>query len=144
MTYREVIEALAPLAKVAGVLVRFGTNPVGFVASIISIYVVNTVLNLGAFGVNVVLAGGDILVGIFDFARVVLIWAFGGVGRDILAGVLIVREAVADVVGSAGPAGPIIAAVVVSVGLYGLYRLAVAGLGELPLGSSIVDLLGLR
>lgn len=144
MSYREVLEALAPLASVANVLVRFGTNPVGFVASIISLYIVNTVVNIGAYAVNVILAAFDIVTGALNVVRGGLSWALGGVGDQIIGAILSGRAQVVDVVGGAGPAGPIIAAVVAAVGLYVLYRLGVALLGEIPIGSTIVDLLGLR
>ncbi|GGN92267.1 hypothetical protein [Haloarcula pellucida] len=144
LTTRQLLEALAPLASVARVLVRFGRNPVGFVTTIISLYIVDSVLNIGAFAVNSILSAFGIIVGFFDGIRVTLVTAFGSVGIDILGGYVAVQQSIANVVASAGAAAPFLAIGFASVAVYVGYRVGVALLGELPLGSSIVDLLGLR
>lgn len=141
---RELLETLAPLATVARVLVRFGRNPVRFVATIISLYIVNGFLNLGAFLVNSVLTAFGIVTGAFDFVRVLLVNAFGSLGINILAVYASGQQALADVIATAGPAAPFLATGFTAVVLYVGYRVGVALLGEVPIGSSIVDLLGLR
>ncbi len=111
----ELLEALAPLAGVAKVLVRFGRNPFGFIATIISLYIVNGFLNLGAFAVNTVLSAFDIVVGSLDFVRITLVNAFGGIGIDLLGAIAVIQQVAGNVIATAGPAAPVLA-----VGLAGL------------------------
>ena len=144
LTRSEILKALAPLASVAKVLARFGRDPFGFVATIISLYIVDSILNLGAFAVNSVLAAFGFVVGFFDSIRVTLVTTFGRVGIDLLEVYVAGQQTVADIVSRAGAAAPFLAVGFAAVALYVGYRVAVALLGELPVGSSIVDLLGLR
>lgn len=140
----ELLQALAPLANVAGFLARFGRNPVGFIVSVISLYIVNAVLNLGAFAVNSVLGVFNAVVGAIRAAQALLTGAFAFVGVDILGIFASLNEIVATIAASAGPFGPPLIAAFAAVSIYGTYRVGVALLGEIPIGSSIVDLLGLR
>lgn len=143
-TGRQLLQALAPLATVAGFLARFGRNPVGFIASVISLYIVNSVLNLGAFAINSVLGVFNAIVGAIRAAQALLTGAFAFVGVDILGIFTSLNAIVAELAASAGPFGPPLIAAFAAVSVYLTYRVAVALLGELPIGSSVVDLLGLR
>lgn len=137
-------QSLRPLANVVGALVEFGRNPVGFVMSIISLYVVNAIFGLFGIIVGSVQAAFDVFVFAFDGARVMLIGAASSVGLDIQSAIAGLMMQVADAVEMLGPAAPIVAVGMGSVLVYATYRLTVVLAGELPLGSSIVDLLGLR
>ncbi|WP_254271096.1 hypothetical protein [Haloarcula marina] len=130
--------------NVAKTLFAFARNPVTYVGAIISGYIVRSVLNLGAFGVNSVLSAFGIVAGFFDGIRVTLVRAFGSIGIDLLAAYLSVQQVIGSAVRVAGPGGPFLAIGFTAVTLYLGYRVAVALLGEIPVGSSIVDLLGLR
>lgn len=137
-------QALRPLAGVVGVLVDFAKNPVGFVMSIISLYVVNAIFGLFGIIVGSIQAAFDVFVWAFDGARVMLISAASAVGFDILSAIAGLQMQFADAVSLLGPAAPIVAVGVGSLGVYATYRLVVVAAGELPLGSSIVDVLRLR
>ncbi|QIO23089.1 hypothetical protein [Haloarcula sp. JP-L23] len=95
--------------SVAQTLFRFATNPVAFVGSIISAYIINAVLNVGAFGVNTILAMFGVVAGTFDVIRVTLINVFGTLGVDLLGAYSAVQQAVTGVIASAGWAAPILA-----------------------------------
>lgn len=125
-------------------LLSFLRNPFGFVASIITLYILN-----GLFSIIDVVAGSilfvfDVVVGSLRTAQALLVGAFGAVGVDIFGALVGVQQALSGVVAAAGPLGPPLAVAAASLMLYGLYRLTVALLGELPGGSTIVDLLGVR
>jgi hypothetical protein len=134
---------LAPLRELAALYQRYGSVPRAIFA-LISLYILN-----GLFSIINVVAGSvlfvfDLIVGSLRTAQALLVGAFGAVGVDILGALLGVQQAVSGVVVAAGPLGPPLAVAAASLMLYVLYRLAVALLGELPGGSTLVDLLGLR
>lgn len=131
------LRAFGALAKEKG-----GVGPAIF-------FLITSYILAGIFDVINVIAGSilfafDMVVGALRVARQLLIGAFGGVGRDILGVYTLVQQAFADVLAGAGPFAPIIAVAVAAGALYLIIRVGVALLGELPIGSSIVDLLGLR
>lgn len=114
----EVLFTLRAPKSVAKTLFTFATNPVAFIGSIISAYIVSTVLNVGAFGVNAVLAMFDIVAGGFDFVRVRFVNAFSAVGVDLLGVYSMVQQAVTGVIASAGPAAPVLAVAFTAVLVY--------------------------
>jgi hypothetical protein len=138
----EIREARA-VREVASLIARYGSLPRAIFA-IISLYILN-----GLFSIINVVAGSvlyvfDLIVGSLQTAQALLVGAFGAVGIDILGALVGVQQAVSVVVASAGPLGPPLAVAAASLSLYVLYRLGIAALGELPVGSTVVDLLRLR
>lgn len=137
------------LASVAGVLIYFGNNPVEFIQRVISFYIVGSIFAAGRYLVETVLVPFDILVGLSNLVLVGneeylgLLDIFGSLGAGILATLTDIQTQVLAVLAQAGPAAPIIAIGAASVGLYLLYRLAVAALLALPGGASIASLLGI-
>jgi len=141
---QEVLEALAPLVSVAETLREFGRDPVGFVASIISLYIVDSFLNLGGYVVGSFLLVFDYITTPLQSAENLLVAALSLGGQPTLLALQSLTETVSGVVQQAGPAGPILAAVIAGVFIYVSVRVGVALLGEIPGGSTIVDLLRLR
>jgi hypothetical protein len=127
-----------------GRLLSFLSNPYGFVASLISVYIVGVVFDVASILIGSVLYAFDIIAGSFGYAQRTLVVGFSTVGIDILGALVGVQQAVSGVVASAGPLGPPLAVAAASLSLYVLYRLGIAALGELPVGSTVVDLLRLR
>jgi hypothetical protein len=131
------------IGQLVALVQEYGSLPRALFA-LISLYILN-----GIFSVIDVVAGSvlfvfDLVVGSLSAAQSLLVGAFGAVGVDVLAALLGLQRALGDVVAGAGPAGPAIAVGATAIMLYVGYRLAVALLGELPVGSMVVDLLGLR
>lgn len=139
---------LRPLAMLASgtiaFLAAFAQNPVEFVTQVILGFIVNSFLQAGAYIVGTILAGFDLVVGALSVAQSLLVGAFGAAGLDILGALLSVQRMVADVVGAAGPAGPPLAVLFAAVGIYALYRLAIALAVLVPGGDSLLTLIGLR
>lgn len=134
---------LDPLRELGALYKRYGSVPRAIFA-LISLYIVNGALSIGSFVVGSVLAVFDFAAGSIRSVQLFLINSFGAVGVNILGIYQSVVNDVASVIQLAGPLGPPIAAIIGGVLIYGAYRLTVAALGELPLGSSLVDLLGVR
>ncbi len=135
---------LRALKPVVGVLVRFGKNPVGFVFSIISLYLSSLFLDLFGLVSGTVLGIFDSFAYVFDLARVFLTGTFGVVGIEILGIVTGIGAALNRALYALGPAAPFVVAIVGSLVIYAAYRGTIALLGEIPGGSSIVDILRLR
>lgn len=135
------LQALKPVARV---LIQFGRNPVAFVFSLISLYIANAVLGLFQVATGAVLWIYEGLASIFDMARVFLISGFGSVGIDLLNVVASLGAALNRALFALGPAAPFVVAFVGAAALYGLYRLGIGLLGEVPIGSTVVDVLRLR
>lgn len=133
----------AAIGQLVSLVTEYGSLPRA-VFALITLYILN-----GIFSVIDVLAGSvlfvfDVVVGSLQTAQALLVGAFGAVGVDILGALFGVQQALSGVVAGAGPLGPPLAVAAASLMLYGLYRLTVALLGELPGGSTLVDLLGVR
>lgn len=135
---------LRALKPVAAVLVQFGKNPVGFVFSIISLYISSLFIDLFGLVTGVVLGVFDSFAYVFDLARVLLVQAFGFVGIEILGLVAQIGLELRQALFLLGPAAPFLVALVGSLVLYGLYRGTIALLGEVPGGSTLVDFLRIR
>ena len=131
------------LAELVGLVTRYGSLTRAIVA-IISLYILNGVLDVVGIVVGSVLFAFDLIVGSLATAQRLLLGALGAVGIDILAALTSLQREIAGVVEGAGPAGPVIAVAAGAIGLYVLWRVGVALVGELPGGSTLVDLLGLR
>lgn len=134
---------VAAIQQLVALVTEYGSLPRA-VFALITLYILN-----GIFSVIDVVAGSvlfvfDLVVGSVQTAQALLVGAFGAVGVDILGALVGVQQAVSGVVAVAGPLGPPLAVASASLMLYVLYRLTVALLGELPGGSTIVDLLGVR
>lgn len=132
-----------PLEQLRALYERFGSLP-GAIFGLISLYLLNGILDVIGVITGSVLFAFDLVVGAFRWVQRALVGAFGAVGIDVLGALTDLQVALAGIVAGAGPAGPFIAVAAVSVSLYLMYRVGVALLGELPVGSSIVDILGLR
>lgn len=135
---------LQALRPVATTLVTFGKNPVGFVFGIISLYISSLFLDLFGIATGVVLGIFDTFGYVFDLARRFLIGSFGQLGVGLLNVVLNFGRTIARGLDFLGPAAPIVVGLIAGVVMYGLYRLVIGLLGELPVGSTLVDLLRLR
>lgn len=114
---------LAALKPVAKVLLAFGRDPYGFVATIISVYVLQSVFGLASYVVGSILAAFNTITGAIGFAQSLLITAFSALGDVLLIPLVALEQALASVVAGAGAAAPIIAVAGSAVLLYGVYRL---------------------
>ncbi|MBO4248376.1 hypothetical protein IL252_11180 [Halomicrobium sp. IBSBa] len=153
VTLRTIVETLGPLVQflrsngiqsTLGTLFRFLRNPVRFVFSIISFYVLNGILNIVSTVTSAVLGAFDYLVASLTFAQRALGQAFGVAGLNVLSARAALNQIVVTLAASAGPAAPILVIGAGAVTLFLIYRVGIALLGELPVGSSVIDLLGLR
>jgi uncharacterized membrane protein len=136
-------DLLEPVGQLAALTKEYGSVPRAIFA-LISIYILNGIFSIFSVIVGAVLFVFDVFVGALDTARVLLVGGFAAVGVDLLGVLVSIQEQISAVVASAGPAGPPLAVGAASIMIYVGYRLGVALLGELPVGSTIVDLLGLR
>jgi len=134
---------LDPLRELGALYKRYGSVPRAIFA-LISLYLVNGALSIGSFVVGSVLAVFDIAAGSIRSVQLFLINSFGSVGVNILGIYKSIQLQLASVIQGAGPLGPPLAVFVGGLLIYGLYRVTIVALGELPLGSSLVDLLRLR
>lgn len=125
-------------------LIAFATNPVEFIFRIINLFILNGLFAIFNTISGAVLAAFDSLVGALEFAQRALIRGFAAAGIDIIAALASIQRQFAAVFEGAGPLAPVLAAALAVGALVVLSRLAVALLGEVPVGSTIVDLLGLR
>lgn len=135
------VQALRP---VAATLVQFGKNPVGFVFSIISLYISSLFLDLFGLASGVVLGIFDAFAYVFDLSRAFLLGAGGRVGLEIIGLVTWFGASLNRVLYALGPTAPFLVALVGSLVLYGLFRGTIALLGEIPGGSTLVDFLRIR
>lgn len=136
-------EWLAPIKELVALYEKYGSVPRA-IFGLISLYIADSVLSLGSFAVGVVLSVWDFVTRSIDSARLLLVGLFGGVGGTLLGVAELVVDEVAVAVASLGPFGPPLAVATGALTLYATYRLLIALLGELPGGSSVVDLLGVR
>lgn len=139
------LQALAALSSTAiTALVMFAENPREFIFRFVSEFVVSSVFGLFGIIVEWIQAAFDLVVLAVDGARSLAIGAFAAVGVDILGALVAVQQQLAAAVATLGPAAPLVAVAAGSVAIYVVARLGIGLLGELPLGSTIVDLLRLR
>lgn len=134
---------LGPVAELVRLYNRYGSLPRAITA-IISSYIISSVFGFGSFIIGSVFA-------VFDALTLSLRWVqqrvgvqFGMAGYTVLDGVRTVQQTIGGAVESLGPAGPIVAIAFAAIVLALVYRVGVALIGELPVGSSVVDILGLR
>lgn len=137
MSEVEAVKQLVALIREYGSLPRA-------IFGLISLYLLNGILDVVGIVVGSILFAFDLVVASLATAQGLLIRAFGAVGIDVLGALVGLQRAIGGVVEAAGPAGPPLAVAFGAVSLYVLWRIGIALLGELPGGSSIVDLLGLR
>ena len=139
-------EAEAVTALV-GFIRRYGSIEGGIFA-LIGFYLLNGILDIVGIVVGSILFAFDLVVESLATAQRLLIGAFGAAGIDILSALVGLQRAIAGVVEGAGPAAPIVAVGFGAIALYLTWllvtRLAVGLIGELPGGSTLVDLLNLR
>lgn len=132
-----------PLQQLGALYNQYGSVPAA-IFGLISLYILNGIIDVVGFVAGAFLAAFDILVGLTVAARRALVGVFGPIGVDLLGVGSELQRVLLDVVARSGPFAPIVAGIVAVVILYGLYRLGVALLGEVPGGSTLVDLLRLR
>lgn len=135
--------AALPAAAIA-TLVAFATDPVGFIVEVVAAFVVATLLELGAIVVGVVDTFATTLAAIPRVARLALSGAFGAAGDVFIGTVASAYASLLGVVSVAGPAAPLVVVGLLAGTVALTYRVGVALVGELPGGSSLVDILGLR
>lgn len=136
-------EWLESLQQVAAAIEKHGSFPRA-VFALISAYILDVIFGIFGTIAGAILFAFDVVVGVLGFAQRLLVNGFGIVGIDILGALAGVQRAIAGAIAGSGPLAPVFATLLAVGTLYVLYRLAVALLGELPVGSTIVDLLGLR
>lgn len=144
---KALIRALGPVAdelRQFGALVKQKGGIAPAIFFLISWYILGGIRSLLQVIVGSILSVFDLFVGALMVARLTLVGAFGGVGQEILGAYVTVQTVFAGLLAGAGPFAPVIAVGVAAVSLYVVIRVATVALGELPIGSSIVDLLGLR
>lgn len=132
------------LKPVASTLVKIGRNPVGWVFSVISVYIVGTIFGFASYVIGTVTAGFDWVVGALVGARQLLIGAGAWAGSTYLNALAGVYGQFHNALGPLGPLAPVVASALAGVAIWGTYRLGVSLLGEIPGGSTIVDFLRLR
>jgi hypothetical protein len=136
--------ALAPLAGVASVLVAFGEDPVGFIVEVVAAFLVATLLELGGIAVGAVDTIASTVAAVPRFVRLLVSGAFSQAGALVIGGIADLFRGVATTAQAAGPAGPVLVTVTLALTLVALYRVSVALIGEVPGGSSLVDIFNLR
>ena len=129
-------------SETARKLRRFANNPAALVISVVSGFVVTVIFGFFEFLIGAVLYPFDLLVGGLGWIQRQLVLAFAFVGFDILGTLRALQQMLGGVVEGAGPAAPLVVAVVTGGLIFVLYRLTVAGLELVPGGSSIMALLG--
>ena len=127
-------------------LVRsYGSLPRAIFA-LISLYLLNGIFEIFGVFVGAVLFVFDVIVGALSTVLSLLLGAFSAVGIDLLGVLLELEATLAGVVASAGPLGPVIAvggtALILYVTLEFGSRLVVGLIGELPGGSTLLELFG--
>lgn len=138
------LKRLRPAIEQLGALYdRYGSVPAA-VFGLIALYIASAVLSIGQFAVNVVLAVFDPIVQALGITELLIDLGVQTVTTDLVGALVGFRSGIADVAAAAGPLAPVIVVGVAAASLYVVYRVSIALLGELPLGSSLVDLLGLR
>jgi len=131
------------IAQLAALVEEYGSVPRA-IFTLISIYLLSGIFDIIGVVTGSVLYVFDLGIGSLRVAQGLLIRAFGAVGVDVIETLITLQQEIGRVVESAGPLGPPIAVVSASVMLYVGYRVAVALLGEIPGGSTLVDILRLR
>lgn len=133
---------LEPLRQVAVLIERYGSFPRAIFA-LITGYILNGLFDIIGVVAGSVLFAFDLIVGGLAFAQGALVGAFGSVGIDILGAIAGVRQAFLDVLATAGPAAPVLAALLTVGVLVLLYRAAIALGSDVPLLGALLEFLGL-
>ena len=135
---------LQALRPVVGTLIAFGRNPVGFIITAVATWLVAGALSVG----SVLVAGADyagtLLAAAPQSVQAFLASAFAPVAQTLVGLAGQATASIGAVLATAGPAAPVLVAVFAAVVAVVLYRVGVALLGELPGGSSLVDILDFR
>jgi hypothetical protein len=135
----------AAIGQLVGLVTEYGSLPRA-VFALITLYILNGLFAIVDVIAGSVLFGFDLVVGSLQAAQTLLVGAFGAVGIDILGALVGVQQAIAGVVASAGPLAPVLAVGSASLLIYAMYvfgrRLVVGLLGELPGGSTLLELFG--
>lgn len=144
VTLANVADELTDLANYVNVLTDFASDPFGFVFEIISTYIVGTILGLGRYLIRSVLTAFGFVTAPLQAFGALLVSSLYTVLAPVTALVQQLTAIIATTVMAAGPLGPPIAAMFAAALAYGLYRIIIAVAGEVPVGSTVVDLLRLR
>jgi len=131
------------IGQLVALVREYGSLPRA-IFGLISLYILGGILTGVRIVTGSILYVFDLVVGALQVAQSLLIGAFAAVGLDVLGLLGDLGGELGRVVAEAGPLGPPIAVGAAAVGLFAMYRVGVALVGELPLGSSIVDILRLR
>jgi len=141
---KQVAKALAGLGDSFWAIVRFARNPFGFVAGIISTYVVGTILYFGRFLAGSILAPFRIAADSLGLVTNRAVLGLSAVTNPLFGLIATVQGILITVVQAAGPAGPILIGLAAGAVVYLSVRLLISLAGEVPVGSSLVDFLRLR
>ena len=132
-----------PIQQLVALVKEYGSLPRA-IGAIISLYIVNSVLNFGTYVVESILLLFSYVTGSLAYVQSTLGVNFAAAGTALLAALWSFQIQIATFVSPYGPATPIVMVGLTAIEALVLWRFIVALAGELPLGSSIVDFLGLR
>lgn len=108
-------------SRTASFLRRFASDPVGFIFSAISLYILNGIFDILGVLVASVLAAFDYVVAFLSGIQSYLVRFFAFIGVDILAFLAGLQMGVLNAVRGLGPLGPVVAVGGAAVGIYLLY-----------------------
>lgn len=134
---------LQPIQQLVALYEEYGSLPRA-IFGLISLYIVNGVLNIGEYIVSSILLLFDYVTGSLGLVQRQLGVSFATVSAGVLTAIWNVQMSIATIVTPYGPLTPVVMIGLTAIEALIIWRILVALLGELPLGSSITDLLGLR
>lgn len=138
-----VVKVTLPVGFVA-TLAAFAKDPVGFIVEVVAAFFVATLLELGGIAVAAVDTVAATAATIPRVIGLLLRGAFGQAGAVVIDGIAELYVGIATTARAAGPAGPVLVTVTLALTLVALYRVSVALIGEVPGGSSLVDMFNRR
>jgi hypothetical protein len=132
-----------PIQQLVALVKEYGSLPRA-IGAIISLYIVNSVLNFGTYVVESILLLFSYITGSLAYVQAAVGVNFAALGTAILTAIWSVQMQIVNTVNPYGPFAPVVLIGVTAIEALLAWRFIVALAGELPLGSSIVDFLGLR
>jgi hypothetical protein len=123
---------------------RFASNPAALVISVVSGFVVSVILGFFEFLVGAVLYPFDLIVGGLSYLELGITFNFALLGTNLLELGVGAQRTMIEIVESAGPAGPVLAAAIGAVLIVAIYRTILALLVAVPGGDSLLTMIGVR
>jgi len=131
------------LGQLAAAIKRYGSLRSAIIGVVVS-WTVAQILGFGAYIVNSILLVFDYVTGALVTVQRALNVNFAALGTAILTAIWNVQMQIVNTVNPYGPLAPVVLIGVTAIEALLAWRFIVALAGELPLGSGIVDFLGLR